>query len=262
VRAYSRLATGAGQNHNALGEFLTSVPAPITIHLPPPREDCVILYPLESEDNTASTPLSLQKQANTHTDYDSGDEGHGRHRVQKSTSFPDPSGFFSDTKSQATMPQSCIVFLRGFMSPAWINSVGARFIVDPEYFCRHIDFRPPDDNSNNFSIPALPSSSWYLIELPVITIGSRIAPKGPLRLDKIEDLRKQGREALDQHHHRISKLSSSGMDVGTSMVRDFFVFDEMHFAIEQRISICLQPAKNKKTFTCTYIRLTRYPVTV
>ena len=122
--------------------------------------------------------------------------------------------------------------MRGYMSAAWINNGGARYIVDPEFFCRHLDFRPEDDNSNNFSIPTLPSSSWHLIELPIITIGTRRAPKGPMRLEMIELIRGEGAEALANHHHQISKLSSSPKAVGDSMVREVFAFDEMHFAIE------------------------------
>ena len=106
-----------------------------------------------------------------------------------------------------------------------------------------------EDNSNNFSIPALPSSSWHLIELPIITLGTRMTLKGPMRLKRIEDLRSEGAEALESHHHRIARLSSSGMEVGESMVREFYVFDETHFAIEQRVSICMQADRGGNPYT-------------
>ena len=79
-----------------------------------------------------------------------------------------------------------------------------------------------------------------------------MAPKGPMRLDRIEELRKEGAEALKNHHFQIAKLSSSGMIVGESMVRDFYVFDETHFATEQRISICMQGDKSGNTFCCKF----------
>ncbi|KAK5995286.1 hypothetical protein PT974_03687 [Cladobotryum mycophilum] len=141
--------------------------------------------------------------------------------------------------------ESCIVFLRGFLSAAWINNVGGRYFVDPEFFCRHLDFRSAQDKSNNFSVPSLPSSSWHLMELPVTTLGSwESSPFGTLPSSWIEKARKDGKAALLEHHHRLSKLSDSEMVVGESMIRDHYVFDEIHFAIDQRISICMQQAED------------------
>lgn len=134
------------------------------------------------------------------------------------------------------------------MTADWLSSIGAKYNVDPEYFCRHLDFRPADDNSNTFSLPALPSSSWDMIQLPIITIGAKYTAKVSMNFDVIEGLRKKGREALAEHHHRITRLSSSGMTAGDSMIRDYLVFDETHFAIEQRISIFMQRAG--PTFHC------------
>ncbi|RSL62727.1 hypothetical protein CEP53_004673 [Fusarium sp. AF-6] len=112
-------------------------------------------------------------------------------------------------------------------------------------------FSPADNSASNFSIPSLPSSSTHLIELPVIAIGKRTGSISQLRTDKIDQLRREGALSLSSHYHENSKLSSSQMQLRDSMVRNFYVFDEIYFAIEQRISICLQLAKNQKTFTCS-----------
>lgn len=167
--------------------------------------------------------------------------------MTNSISFLDPDSFYRHNYSKD--PESCIIFMRGFLTALWINNIGARYKVDPEFFCRHLNFRPADDKSNNFSLPSLPSSSWHLIELPAITLGTRDVQTGTLRSDKIEKLRKEGAKELVDHHHCISKLSSSGMRPGEMMIRDFYVFDETHFAVEQRISICMQLADDK-TFSC------------
>ena len=250
VQGYSRLPTGAGQNHISLGEFLTSKAVAIDIQHSPPSKDFVILYPLgAAEDTPASPSLSPPPQpilSDPNAEPDSTDER--QHAASNFACFNDPQEFFRYGLGRSR-PQSCIIFLRGFMSPAWINNIGSRYFIDPEFFCRHLDFRPTDDNSNNFSIPALPSSSWHLIELPVITIGTRMAHKGATWVEKVEMLRREGVEALASHHHRIAKLSSSGMAVGDSMVRGFYVFDETHFAIEQRISICMQANRGHKSFS-------------
>ena len=251
VLGYSRLPTGAGQNHISLGQFLTSNPASIDFRPQSFEHNFVTLYPLGPKEEASASPLlspaAQQNPSDSDVDPDSADER--RHDTRRFTSFHDPQQFFRHNLDQ-TQRQSCIIFLRGYMTAAWINNIGARYVVDPEFFCRHLDCRPADDNSNNFSIPALPSSSWHLIELPVITIGTRTVPKGPMRLDRIEALRKVGAEELKNHHFKIAKLSSSGMVLGESMVRDFYVFDETHFAVEQRISICMQTDDGGKTFSC------------
>jgi hypothetical protein len=253
VRGYSLIATGAGQNHLSLGEFLTNEPTSIDFSPESFRDDFVTLYPIGlDEDTPSSPPPPQQKASDSDADPESADER--RHGARKTISFHDPHKFFR-YNSSCTKPQSCIIFLRGYMSATWINNIGARYIIDPEFFCRHLDFRPADDNSNNFSIPALPSSSWHLIELPVITLGTRMAPKGLMHSDRIEELRRESAEALSSHHHRIAKLSSSGMATGKSMIREVYVFDETHFAIEQRVSIGMQAAENGSTFNCkSYIR--------
>ncbi|KAM0259423.1 hypothetical protein ACHAQJ_003317 [Trichoderma viride] len=149
---------------------------------------------------------------------------------------------------------SCIVFLRGFLSAAWINNIGCRYLTDPEFFGRHLDFRSWQDKNNNFSIPSLPAASWHLMELPITTIGSRESNLERMSPSAwIDKARRKGRIALEVHHDRLSRLSSD-IVVGESMIRDYYVFDEVHFAIDQRISICMQqvedgnPEDDKKMF--------------
>jgi hypothetical protein len=264
VLGYSRLSTGAGQNHISLGQYLST--SPTTVRLEPRRgeDDFVTLYPLgDGQVSQQSSSQSPPRSSDGDGDLESADERH--HKALKPLNFQDHSDFYSYNINKP--PQSSIIFLRGFMTAQWINNIGARYVVDPEFFCRHLDFGPANDNANNFSIPALPSSSGHLIELPIITIGKRTASTDALRADKIDELRSQGASALAAHHHQISKLASSKMKLGDSMVRDFHIFDEIHYAIEQRISICMQPTKKAKkdyrtgqTFTRKYYRSTRPPV--
>ncbi|KAJ5623415.1 hypothetical protein N7490_012020 [Penicillium lividum] len=228
VLAYSGLHTGSGQNHVALGHFLTDVP-PTSINIeysPDKPHDSVTLYSFEETPHGQTQKHAPRDEKNLHT-------SHAR-RVQH---FQDATLFYHYRLSSPESYQSCMVFLQGYMTADWLNSVGAKYRVDPEYFCRHLDFRAPSENSNNFSIPALPSSSWHLIQLPILTIGVKDSAKGSMDFDAIEKLRRKGRDALADHHHRITRLSSSGMTIGDSMVRDYLMFDNTHFAIEQRISI-------------------------
>lgn len=249
VLGYSRLPTGAGQNHVALGAFLAELGS---IHFSAQtfREDFVTVYPLGDVEDVITpspgvSPLQETVPSNQSEDHDSSDHKH--HKTIESISFQDPGEFYH---REYSTPGSCIIFLRGYMTSPWINAIGARHMIDPEFFCRHLDFRPGGHNTNNFSIPPLPSTSWHLIELPIITIGAKTTPSGTLGLGGIEQMRRIGAEALETHHHQISKLSSSGMAVGDSMVRQFYIFDETHYAIEQRISICMQTPPSGNSFSC------------
>ncbi|KAI0396024.1 hypothetical protein F5Y17DRAFT_151626 [Xylariaceae sp. FL0594] len=253
VRGYSRLRTGAGQNLVPLGEFLTYEPTTIE-YRQSFAADIVVVYPLSVEGNnvslSSSTSLAVPVQddtAESDAERDSADEK--PHRHPKPVYFHNANELYLASFGN-TKPESRMLFLHGFMSATWINHIGARYFVDPEFFCRHLDFRPPDDDASNFSIPPLPSSSWHLIELPIFTIGTRQKfYETDVDMTKLDPLRKEGVEALKDHHHHISKLSSSPMSIGESMIRDFHVFDQKHFAVEQRISVCMQPGDDGKTFT-------------
>lgn len=251
VRHYSQVSTGAGQTHVPLANFLNDHVISIEIDTQPMKDDFVILYRLGSDVVEAPpivsppSPPLIQHPGHDYPDQ----ERHSSHRSPRI--FHEPKEFFSFKPNKAEQ-QSDIIFLRGYMSASWINHIGARYVVDPEFFCRHLDFHAPDDGFNGFSIPALPSSSWHLIELPVMTIGKKFQATNPAHLNKVEELRREGAQLLRDHHHKISKLATSGMATGESMFREYYIFDEKHFAVEQRISVCMQAIEGKKEFNCEF----------
>lgn len=252
MQGYSKLATGAGQNYLPLGEFLTSNEEPTVIQIASSQStsELINIYPLESDEQLQTSVSSLSQTskglADGDIDPDSSDERH--HELRKSLPFSDPLQFYGHAIGREK-PHSCIVFMHGWLTRDWINHIGARHVVDPEFWARHLDVRPADDSSNNFSVPALPSTSWHLMELPVITIGTRRTQKGETDLARIANLRAQAANALKEHHHQVSKLASSGMSVGDSIIRDFHVFDETHVAVEQKISICMQTNDEGNNFS-------------
>lgn len=221
-------------------------------------EGFVIVYQLD-DDNSSPLPLSSSPTTPDQAHIDASDDGETphpdgrRHKLHKYACFRDASELFYSHFGNGQDRQSSIVLMRGFMSATWINNIGGRFVVDPEFFCRHLDTRRSDENFYNFSTPALPSTSWHLIELPVISLGTWLGQRGPIQQDKIEALRKYGKVSLADHHH---KLSTSCMALGDSIVRDYQVFDEAHWAIEQRISICMQAQERGKTFDCKSVHTT------
>jgi hypothetical protein len=64
-----------------------------------------------------------------------------------------------------------ILFLRGLPSPEWLGAIGVAYTIDPDFFRRHIDFRPALGRSNFFSDPYLPSASTNMYRLLQTTIG-------------------------------------------------------------------------------------------
>ncbi|KAF4992469.1 hypothetical protein FGRMN_7140 [Fusarium graminum] len=241
VLQYSRLPTGAGQNHIALGQYL-STNIPTTVVQIGPGKEFVTLYPLAgAQSSSRSTSQSPGPSSDADADEPPDEK---RHQTLVPVTFTNPNEIYNYNLNKT--PQSCIVFLRGFMTAQWINHVGARYVVDPELFSRHLDFSPPHNVANNFSIPALPSSCGHLIELPIMTIRKCLPPAEPLSLVQIDELRGLGATELAAHHHRIAKLASSEMSLGDSMVRNIYVFDDIHSVIEQRLSLCMQPSKRMK----------------
>ncbi|KAL7781015.1 hypothetical protein V8C43DRAFT_299193 [Trichoderma afarasin] len=228
VKAYSKLRQGSNYIH--LGNFLNE-DRPVTLKVVD-SNDTGTKIPTDQQDGDIVSMYVLESRDQATTPYD----------------FQTP----KEVSESQSDKSSCIIFLRGVLSAAWINSVGGRYLVDPAFFVNHLDLGSAQhDPAINFSIPSLPSSSWNLIQLPVTTIGIREhSPLGTLQSAWIEDARREGKTELDKFHQRLSKLSDSEVSLGESIIRNYYVFDNAHFAIDQRISICMQhdSEDEKKTF--------------
>lgn len=139
--------------------------------------------------------------------------------------------------------ESQLLFLRGFPSAHWIKLIGSKYYIDPEYFYRHLDFGSSDDRTNTFCLPGLPSSSWHLMHLPVTSIGLKDSVKSRSTQEDIDGLRDDGAKSLARFHEKILRLE---LNTGDTLIRQFYNLDEMHCAVEQRISICMK--ESGKTF--------------
>ena len=135
---------------------------------------------------------------------------------------------------------SQLVFLRGFSSAQWLNTLGAQYSIDPEFFRRHLDFQHPEDS---FDLPPLPSSTRNIIDLPVLTICHRQTPLEQYRVQQ------ERREALDEVRKNQRQLIANNK-TGDSIVRCFFIHDEATFALEQRISITMIKRKKHGAWVC------------
>jgi hypothetical protein len=144
-------------------------------------------------------------------------------RVVKFDNVNQLSEFVRGTNCEASSSNQ-LLFLRGFPPAEWINFIGSQYLVDPEFFRRHLNFLQRQDFHE---LPALPSSCQNIIQLSITSIGQY--PAGVFKFGHRP-------EAL------LDYLQSLGKDqdvVGESIVRQFTIHNETHFSIEQQISICI-----------------------
>jgi hypothetical protein len=132
-----------------------------------------------------------------------------------------------------------LLFLRGNPSPEWLNTIGYKCNVDPEFFLRHLDFRSTAGKPDYFNLPSLPSSNGNFLRLHWTTIGSRGAnfERNGHDQKEIELLRDEGARTMAQYLDHTS--SDRRMKVCDSFVRRFAVHDETHFSFEQDVSVCV-----------------------
>jgi hypothetical protein len=125
-----------------------------------------------------------------------------------------------------------ILFLRGNPSSKWLTTIGSVCRVDPEFFQRHLSF---ESRYDYFSLPSLPSYSDNIIKLHYVTLCSRKDKIGLSNQSVINDLRAKGAKAMELYTHQL-KVDAS---VGDSIVRKYFIHDELHFSLEQEMTISL-----------------------
>jgi hypothetical protein len=63
------------------------------------------------------------------------------------------------------------LFLHGLPSPQWLNAIGGRYRVDPEFYHRHLDFQATAGRADYFTQPTLSSRCKNTIQFRVTTIG-------------------------------------------------------------------------------------------
>jgi hypothetical protein len=115
-----------------------------------------------------------------------------------------------------------LLFLRGYPSNEWINTIGARYRIDPEIFRRQLHH---GQTCEFHDLPDKPSSSMHIIKLSTSTIGSR---------QVLDITREEEEEALESHFHNLGQRPDL---VGESIVRRLSTHDAKHFSIEQHIFI-------------------------
>jgi hypothetical protein len=144
---------------------------------------------------------------------------------------------FDEIQHLGTTENGHLLFLRGNPTPEWLNTIGYKCNVDPEFFLRHLNFRAKAGGKPDyFQLPCLPSSNSNFVRLCWITIGSRTTLEGKSQdQKKIESLRRETATKMDKYLEEIS--SGGNLKACDSFVRRFAIHDEIHFSLEQEVSV-------------------------
>lgn len=147
----------------------------------------------------------------------------------------------------------CLVVLKGYPSSQWLNALGDKFRIDPEFYQRHLCFwsETGDRASRHTMTPRLPSAQSDILMLRIPTIGVLTGGKRP-KHDKhgvagqnlLDNSRIQSLKDMENYMGHLSSLDSQNMHLADSIVRDFALLDLEHFVIEQIISINVVPGRS------------------
>lgn len=136
-----------------------------------------------------------------------------------------------------------LLLLQGYPSPTWLNAVGGKFGIDPEFFQRHLPHASrPGGGANGI----LPSCHGDMVSLQVTRIGSSLdKPLVKLLVNLQEALENERRKAsgtMDMYMKTLARLDGENFFVADSVVREISVHDAYCFSVEQTVSLGIQPA--------------------
>jgi hypothetical protein len=139
---------------------------------------------------------------------------------------------------------SVLLFLRGYPSPDWLNSVGSKCSIDPEFFQRHVDFWSTKGMPNYFVLPPLLSSSSNMVRLALTIIGSREGRGNRGGQTCVKKLREESALEFTEYLRSLRTGTKDAFRTGHSLVRHLEIYDETHFTLEQDVSICVNKIAN------------------
>lgn len=148
--------------------------------------------------------------------------------------FADPESCIKALRSNIELARPQVLFLRGHPSPSWLLSIGAFCYVDPELFRWFLRYRAEPGSDYYFeSAPSIMSSIFCF---KFFTIGSN---NYRYRSSQKEVDALRGKAANDLLSYQTELRRHGVLQLGDSIVRNFYVLDEQHCVIEQEIVISI-----------------------
>lgn len=149
-----------------------------------------------------------------------------------------------------------LVFLRGQASSEWLRHLGAAYHIDPEFYQRHLDFLATAGRENHYVLPSIPSASDSIIQLSYFTISNSSVLNDMLDnkakdtgWETVDEIRRTARQQMDSYITNMTQHINSRDGIGDSIVRNFHVFDSLHFAIEQRMTLTIATTGDGEEWT-------------
>ncbi|KAL8939351.1 MAG: hypothetical protein Q9211_002781 [Gyalolechia sp. 1 TL-2023] len=140
-----------------------------------------------------------------------------------------------DDETRRKQPSGRLLFIGGYPSPQWLNHIGSKFDIDPEFFFRHLEFDQLQMTPIHFFMPSLPSRA-EIIRIRITSILS----KDDFHFEQahdITDLRNSCKIHMKEYLENLVK--SVNVSLSESIVRRFSVHDKQHFSIAQMVTICV-----------------------
>ncbi|KAI0483540.1 hypothetical protein F4859DRAFT_473212, partial [Xylaria cf. heliscus] len=133
------------------------------------------------------------------------------------------------------------LLLQGYPSPEWLNALGARFEIDPEYFHRHLIFasRSTKSPAKRTVTQILPSCLGDMVSLQVTTIASRHAGDSAITQASLDDLRRRTSSEMGSYMEKLASLNHPSVAAGDSVVREFSLHGPDYFSLEHTVSIAI-----------------------
>ncbi|KAJ8133595.1 hypothetical protein O1611_g22 [Lasiodiplodia mahajangana] len=140
--------------------------------------------------------------------------------------------FIDHPQSEANVDQ--IIFVRGSLSSKWIEALGTKYKIDPEFFRRHLRYLPGRDHSD---LPSLPSANTDIMTLKLASLYTRTYTLAP---EQIERSRRKDSDVA----RRNQKSISSNMACGETVIRKFSTLSDRLLSVEHEISIFTRNRKS------------------
>jgi hypothetical protein len=157
--------------------------------------------------------------------------GEGKWDVQAYSQEEHETFYAADMTPEAGLAQ--LVFIRGFISPSWVSTIGSKYSIDPEFFRRHMEYLSTSVYRHAYSLPSLASSSNNIYRLCVSTLLHRDGFNE-------QDLQSQRSEqSIELGKYKTQQLGSTKVRCGDSLVREYSTLCSCFSVIEQWISLCV-----------------------
>ncbi|KAJ3541339.1 hypothetical protein NM208_g4656 [Fusarium decemcellulare] len=137
-----------------------------------------------------------------------------------------------------------LLLLQGYPSPDWINILGARFNIEPEFFQRHLSLSP---DMRHPTARLIPSYNSNMASLPITTIGFGQCDgslAGGHDQGNLEKLRRTESARMRDYTSKLASLSSPSLVPGDPIVRDYHVHSSGYFSLRQNVSLHFHPLKH------------------